>query len=217
MSRPTVSVIICVRNGEKYIRDALNSIEHQGHSNLEVVVIDGASGDGSVKAAQDHPLNPRVVAQEELGQGAALNEGFEITTGDLLAFLDCDDVWPRGRLAAMLATLGTDPGLDFVFGKTVNTDAHLKEIGAPIPARLLGAMLIKRTAALRVGKFRNDIAHGAIVDWNSRAAALDLKSCTIDHIVLLRRIHGNNLGIRERPQARVDLLRMLREHRTRQQ
>ena len=217
MGEPLVSVIVCVRNGEKYLRDALDSIERQGIADLEVIVIDGDSKDGSMRIARSHSLNPQVVAQEQLGQGAALNDGVGLARGSYLAFLDCDDVWPLGRLATMLAGCEAKPDADFVFGKTVNTDENLNAIQAPLPARLLGAMLIKRTSALTVGEFRNDVVHGAIVDWNSRAGALGLQSYAIDETVLLRRIHGDNLGIRDRPRANVDMFQVLRDHLDRQQ
>jgi glycosyltransferase involved in cell wall biosynthesis len=218
MREPLVSVVMCVRDGERYLREALDSIAGQRRNDLEVVVVDDGSKDDSAQIARDHPLKPEILSQQPLGASAALNYGIRVARGRYLAFLDCDDVWTIGRLDAMLAVFETDVTADLVIGKTVNTDERLNAINAPQPARLLGAMLVKRSSALRVGEFRTDIAHAAVVDWNSRATALRLRFQALNDIVLLRRIHGDNMGIRERGAARVDLLRVVRDHlnRTRQ-
>ena len=178
MREPLVSVVMCVRDGERYLREALDSIAGQRRNDLEVVVDDG-SKDDSAQIARDHPLKPEILSQQPLGASAALNYGIRVARGRYLAFLDCDDVWTIGRL---------------------------------------DAMLVKRSSALRVGEFRTDIAHAAVVDWNSRATALRLRFQALNDIVLLRRIHGDNMGIRERGAARADLLRVVRDHlnRTRQ-
>jgi glycosyltransferase involved in cell wall biosynthesis len=213
-----LSVIICVRDGERFLSESLDSIAYQEIGDLATIVVDDGSRDNSALIAKHHSLKPTVISQDPLGLGAALNTGIRTASGRLLAFLDCDDVWPEGRLSAMLQALEQDQGIDIVTGKAVNTDEDIHEIDSPLPARILGALLVKRAAALKVGEFRTDIAHAANVDWISRAAALGLHFHALNKIVLLRRIHGGNMGIRDRPRARTDLLRVLREHlkRTRQ-
>jgi len=218
MREPLVSVIMCLRDGERYLREALDSIADQRLEDLQVIVVDDGSKDASAQIATDHALPTEILSQRPLGVSVALNYGIGVARGRYLAFLDCDDVWPQGRLDAMLAAFENDATLDAVVGQTVNTDERLNQINSPQPARLLGAMLVKRSAALTVGEFRTDITHATIVDWNSRAADLGLRFHALDDIVLLRRIHGDNLGIRDRGRARLDLLRVVRDHlsRTRQ-
>ena len=107
MSRhPLVSVIVCVRNGEAFLDDALDSIAAQEFADLETIVIDDGSTDNSADRARQHSFSPLVVSQQPLGVGAAINHGIKLARGRYLAFLDCDDVWPKGRLAAMVQALG---------------------------------------------------------------------------------------------------------------
>jgi glycosyltransferase involved in cell wall biosynthesis len=212
MREPLVSVIMCVRDGATYLREALDSIAGHGCDDLEVIVVDDGSTDDSVRIAAAHPLKPAIVSQPPLGINVALNRGLQAARGRVLSFLDCDDIWPDGRLAALLAALERMPHLDFVYGLTINTDEQLNDAGQPTPARLLGAMLIRREAARRVGAFRTDIAHAAIIDWHGRASALGLQHTMTGDLVLRRRIHGGNMGIRDRPRARTDLLRVVRDH-----
>ena len=169
MSGPLVSVVIAVRNGEMYLGAALDSLGAQEIDGLEVIVVDDGSTDGSAAIAASHRLSPVVVSRSHRGQPASLNEGMRLASGEFLAFLDCDDVWPAGRLRPMLAQFERDPTLECVFGQVVNTGPDLRPIGQPGLARLHTAMLIRRDAARAIGDFRTDVAHGSTVDWISRA------------------------------------------------
>ena len=217
MSEFLVSVIICVRNGEKYLPEALDSVANQGIDDLQVIVVDDGSTDDLARIAESHTLAPQILSQEPLGFSIAFNRAMRAAQGRYLAFVDCDDVWPPGHLKVMLAALAKAEEADFVFGHVVNVDASLNHIDAPVPSRLSGAMLIKRISALKIGELRTDIAHGAFVDWCSRAAIMGLKFVVVDEIVLLRRIHGDNIGVRDRTRARSDLLRVVRDHLKRSQ
>lgn len=214
---PLVSVIVCVRNGEAFLDEALDSIAAQEFADLETIVIDDGSTDNSADRARQHSFAPLVVSQPALGVGAAINHGIKLARGRYLAFLDCDDVWPKGRLAAMVQAAERHVDIDYVFGSVVNTDEQLNPTHRPQPARLLGSLLIKRASAERIGEFRTDVTHAGIVDWISRAVVLGLRFVMLDQLVLCRRIHGTNLG-RDRPTASRDLLRVIRDHhrRTRQ-
>jgi glycosyltransferase involved in cell wall biosynthesis len=209
---PLISVIMCVRNGAAFLREALDSIADQVRDDLQVIVVNDGSKDESAQIAGDHSVAPQVISQAPLGVGSALNHGIAFARAPFLAFLDADDVWTHGRIDAMLAPFSETPDTEFVVGEVVNTDRHLNVISPPVAARLLGAMLIRRASALRVGAFRTDLVHGVAVDWNGRAAGLGLKYRTIDRIVLQRRIHDSNMGVLDRPTAKANLLRAVRDH-----
>jgi glycosyltransferase involved in cell wall biosynthesis len=218
MHQPSCSVILCVRDGERFLKEALDSVARQRIEDLEMIVVDDGSKDNSARIARCHPARPIVVSQDAFGINGALNQGIRTSSGRFLTFVDCDDIWPEGRLAAMLTAIEQDETIDIVFGKVINTDENLRELGPPALARIAGCLLVRREAALKIGEFRTDIAHAAIVDWMSRAVKLGLRGYALDEVVLLRRIHGGNMGIGDRPQARTDLLRVVRDHleRTRQ-
>src|SRR5882757_10890445 len=114
MGTPRVSVITCVRNGEAYLQEALDSIANQDMPDLESIIIDDGSTDGTVAIAAAHRLKPTIISQRPLGFGPALNNGMRSARGTYLSFLDCDDIWPPGRLAAMIAPLESDPSIDAV-------------------------------------------------------------------------------------------------------
>jgi len=101
-----VSVIIPVYDGELYLREALASVLAQTHRDLDVVVIDDGSRDGSAAVALstgDHRV--RVLQQPNAGVAAARNAGIAAARGGVLAFLDADDVWASHKLATQLPRL----------------------------------------------------------------------------------------------------------------
>jgi glycosyltransferase involved in cell wall biosynthesis len=206
---------MCVRNGQRYVAEALDSIGRQDVPGCEIVIVDDGSTDDSARIALAHALTPTVLRQAPLGPAVALNHGIANASGEFLTFLDSDDVWPTGRLAAMLEALSADPRSDAVCGKAVNTDENLRPVAQSLASRLHTALVIRREAFHRVGLFRTDVAHAFNIDWTSRAELTGLRFSMLDRVVLYRRIHGENMGIRDRVAARHDLLRIVRDHHAR--
>ena len=210
-----VSVIVCVRNGEAYLRAALDSIAAQKVGDLETVVVDDGSEDRTAEIARTHGIRPRVINRPPSGLPASLNIGLEAVGKDFVAFLDADDAWPRTRLSEMLGAFESNPGVQIVYGQMVNTNASLEPKHAPFATRQLSCSLLRRAVFARVGGFRTDVTHASNVDWMSRAAAMGIPMARLDSIVLLRRIHTDNMGVRDVARGRRDLLRVVREHHAR--
>ncbi len=208
----SVSVIIPVYNGEKYLAEAIRSVLAQEYSPVEVIVIDDGSTDGSAKIARSF-LPVRYCRQPNGGVGAAVNRGLALAGGDFLGFLDADDVWTGGRIERQMEALRNDPGVEAVFGLVEQFTSPDPGGGSPPPVIMpgchKGSMLIRREAFFRVGLFDPRWRYGDFVDWYARAQEAGLRIRMINHVVLRRRIHGDNMGIRER-QNRVSYARILK-------
>lgn len=104
----SVSVVIPAWNPGPYLAEAVESAVTQLPAPLEVLVVD----DGSTEPlnVQDHPLL-RVIRQDNTGPSAARNRGIREAHGDLIAFLDADDVWYPGKLAAQVGLMSPEVGL----------------------------------------------------------------------------------------------------------
>jgi glycosyltransferase involved in cell wall biosynthesis len=210
-----VSVIVCVRNGEAYLREALDSIASQNVSGMETIVVNDGSQDRTAEIARTHAIRPRVIDRPPSGLPVSLNAGLEAASQDLVAFLDADDVWPPTRLRDMLLAFESNPDAGIVYGQMMNTNASLEPKRAPFATRQLNCSLLRREVFARVGGFRVDVTHASNVDWISRAAALGIQMVRLESVVLLRRIHGDNMGVRDVVRGRQDLLRVVREHHAR--
>jgi len=100
-----VTVIIPAFNAEATIREALDSVSDQSHSELEVFAVDDGSSDGTADAIADRArLDPRIrlVRQANSGVAAARNAGLGQATGRYAAWLDADDLWHPDKIAAQL-------------------------------------------------------------------------------------------------------------------
>jgi glycosyltransferase involved in cell wall biosynthesis len=221
----TVSVIVPVRDGERYLEEALRSVLDQAHPELELLVVDDGSTDATPEVLRRMGDRVRAVRQPPRGVAAAINHGVSLAGGQFLAFLDADDLWTPCRLAAQLAALDRDAGLDFVLGHvghfhspelTAEERAGIFCPPAPMPGVARPAMLIRREAHLRVGEADPRWTFGEYIDWYARAVELGLRGLMLPDVVLMRRLHERN-STRRSPEARIDYVRIAREalHRRR--
>ena len=109
-----VSVIIPVHNVLPFLREALDSVIHQSYEDLEIIIIDDGSSDGSSVICDDYASNDkriRVIHQSNQGLSAARNVGLDLMTGDAVVFLDSDDKYDLefvSVMASMLACTQSD-------------------------------------------------------------------------------------------------------------
>jgi len=109
LATPLVSVIIPVYNGEAYIAQAVRSALDQEHAAKEIIVVNDGSTDGTLAVLRSFGDAIRIVDQVNGGPPQARNAGLHVARGDYLAFLDADDVWVQGKLAAQVAHMQTHP------------------------------------------------------------------------------------------------------------
>ena len=206
MTEDRISVILPVRDGELYIGAALDSILGQTRAPDEVIVVDDGSTDSTAERVAAYGEAVSMVRQEPRGIGAALNTGLDTAGGDLISFLDSDDVWSRHKLEIQCAALDRDPELDLVFGHVeqfvspeLSADERSK-LRAPEghqAAKMKGTLLARRRAVDRVGLFSTQWRIVDFVDWYARARELGLRERMLDDVVLHRRLHRSNIGRRE--------------------
>jgi len=214
---PLVSVIIPVCNGERYLSEAIESVLVQAYDQIEVIVVDDGSTDNTAAIVKGYG-SLRYCFQPHSGIGTALNLGIKKARGSYFAFLDADDLWTNKKLISQMEVFKHNPILDIVFGHVVHFFSHemdeearriLKFFNGSMPGYCKGSMIIKRKAFLSVGPFATTWKLGDFFDWYLRAMEKGLKSLILPEVVLRRRIHKDNQGIRERNHQR-DYVRILK-------
>jgi glycosyltransferase involved in cell wall biosynthesis len=199
-----LSVVILAHGHERLLPAAMHSVIAQGDPNLEVLVVEHEPSDAVEElAGSDLGVPVRALLSGGTTPGAARNAGIAKASGSLLAFLDADDLWPRGRLAAARSALEADPGLDAVFGRLrtfadrdggpIADPAEAIEVaGPPEVGRMIIAALFRREGLERVGKFDDRIVLGSEIEWVARAEDAGLRFGLLDEVVVLRRSHADN-------------------------
>ncbi len=104
-----VSIVVPVYNTEKYLKKCLDSVLAQDYENLEIILIDDGSTDGSVKIIDDYQKrDQRIVSihQKNGGQSRARNVGIKMATGKYLCFVDSDDEIDKSYVSEMITAMG---------------------------------------------------------------------------------------------------------------
>lgn len=114
-----VSVIMPSYNSAAYVREAISSVLDQTYKNWELIIVDDASTDNSIDVIRPYVENdPRIrlhVSEKNAGAAATRNKCTELATGDVIAFLDSDDLWLKEKLEKQVAVYQSDPSATFVF------------------------------------------------------------------------------------------------------
>lgn len=108
---PLVSVIIPVYNAEKFIGPAIQSVLNQTFSNYEIIVINDGSTDGTREVLKSFVGKIRYLSQKNKGPSAARNLGIQIARGDLICFLDADDLWVSDKLEVQVTFMENHPDI----------------------------------------------------------------------------------------------------------
>ncbi len=225
-----VSAIIPVYNGETFLAEALASVAAQSLTELEIIVVDDGSTDRTRDMAQAFG-DPRLryFRQANAGASVARNHGVEVCRGEMLAFLDADDLWTPDKLRLQMASLERGDG-DMIFGNVEEFASPAVTLPGASAVTLPGAsavtlpgasavtLLMRRTAFERVGRFNADLRIGEFIDWYARAIDIGMKPAMLPQVLTRRRLHAHNQGRHNRSRmveyARVMKLVLDRRRKT---
>lgn len=217
---PQVSVVIPAWNAQAWLGEAIDSVLAQrAEVELEIIVVNDGSTDGDYQRFARPPL-VRVVDIPNGGVARARNVGIELARAPLLAFLDADDVWCPGKLAAQLQVLRERPALGLVFGAyrrwgPERDGRHLPWREALPQARVsprvdprcdgwlygrlmqglllgTGGVVLRRELALRLGGFDRSLRSGEDHDFWLRCARRAPMAGLVDPVFLYR---SNSQGL----------------------
>ena len=142
-----VSVIVPTYNRANYLREALDSILNQSFAPYEVIVVDDGSSDNTPEVLRAYASNVRFTQQEHQGVSAARNRGLALAQGDVVAWLDADDVWETEFLSTIVPLLDERPELGGVYTGLIRIDAQgnvLPQVGVRVvPAEELYSALVE--------------------------------------------------------------------------
>jgi GT2 family glycosyltransferase len=199
--QPLVSVIIPVFNGAHFLHEAVASILAQDYPALEIIVVDDGSTDDIEAAVAALPIDVRFIRQFNAGPSVARNTGIHAASGEYIAFLDVDDLWPRGNLAGMVAHMEQAPGVDVLHGRaqlariTTEEPAGYRFIGDPNESfgSYVGAGLFRAAVFRTNGLFDPSMRFGEDADWFNRAREGGAVLERLEQITLIVRRHEANM------------------------
>ncbi|MBI2852131.1 MAG: glycosyltransferase family 2 protein [Chloroflexi bacterium] len=124
----TVSVIIPTYNRASMVKDAIESVLVQTHTDHEIIVVDDGSTDNTREIVASFSNKVRYVYQQNRGRSNARNHGLRLAQGKYIAFLDDDDMFLPTKLEKQVARLETEPNFGMVYSSAICTDERRNEI-----------------------------------------------------------------------------------------
>lgn len=170
---PKISVVTPSFNQAKFLEDCLLSVKEQSYPNVEHIVVDGASTDGSVEILREYAAKRgwshlRWISERDRGQSDALNKGFRMAAGDVIGWLNSDDFYLQGCFGEVAKAFLLHPKTDVLYGDYFWMDAN----GNPFQLR-------------REIAFSRFVLYHAHVNYISSSGALFLSRRVIDEGYLL--------------------------------
>ena len=153
MSSRVVTISISSHNYARFLNDAIDSALNQDHDHVQVIVVDDGSTDGSVEVARGYGDRILLVAQENAGQGSVFNVTMDHALGEVIMFLDADDVLEPGIASRVVEIFDTEPDVVKVQFRLAVLNAQGEPTGAVKPPR--DGLLGNGDLRLRVMQTRN--------------------------------------------------------------
>jgi glycosyltransferase involved in cell wall biosynthesis len=122
-----ISIITPSFNQGKFIEETIQSVFSQEYTNLEYIIIDGNSTDNSIDIIQKYSEQLSYwISEKDHGQAAAINKGFNIASGDIIGWLNSDDILLPGALDKISNAFISHPDIDVVYGDYFFIDENSK-------------------------------------------------------------------------------------------
>jgi glycosyltransferase involved in cell wall biosynthesis len=198
LMQPIVSVVTVCRNNAGVIADCLQSVAAQRYPDIEHIVVDGASTDGTQGIVEAQlGTRGRLISEPDHGIYDAMNKGWRLATGDYVAFLNADDRYATQDVVGRMMEVAAQTDVDVVFGdvrffrpeqKTRYVRRYRSGLFRPallrwglMPAH--PAMFVRRSLIEKLGGFRQDMKIAA--DFDLCVRAFHSEQCTWQHVPLV--------------------------------
>ena len=178
-TQPLISVVTPVLNGVSSLSNTLQSVLLQGYPNLEIIVIDGGSTDGTLDIINE--FSSKITYWEtglDVGITDAFNRGIQQASGELIAILNSDDIWEHNALQNVLEACTKHPDADIYYGQvqysdttTMNTYIRKPDIKRMKQRMYLfhPAMFVRRSAYDQIGLYSSEYKLAMDSEWVHRA------------------------------------------------
>lgn len=215
MPDPKISVIMPYYNSSAYVHQAIGSILRQAYEPLEILFVDDGSTDNIAASLEVYKPVLRYFHQENQGPSVARNLALQHATGEFIAFLDADDIWPEGKLALQAGYLLRHPEkrivtghIQYIWSGVEREHLYFRENNTLVHVHL-GAALVRREVFDEVGMFDPAIRFNEDLDWYFRLHEHGVALKVLEDITLIYRRHAESLTRNKNP-SDTRLLKVLK-------
>jgi glycosyltransferase involved in cell wall biosynthesis len=199
--QPLISVIVPVYNGSDFLSEAIDSIRQQMYGSIEIIVVDDGSTDSTPQIINGFASSIQSIRQNNAGPAAARNAGLRLARGEVIGFLDTDDLWPPDKLKIQMQCLMDNPHVEMVMGRiqVIELPGAIKRRHRfnieqePAVNVHLGGALFRRSIFGKVGAFDESLRYSEDIDFFMRVREYGIQVAVTDHVTLYYRLHQHNM------------------------
>lgn len=220
---PLVSIVTPTLNMARYLPEAAISVLTQDYPNIEYIVMDGGSSDGTAEILESFGNRLRYVIGQDNGAADAINRGFQLSRGSILGWLSADDRYCPGAIRRAVDALSAASEACAVYGEADWIDAAGKILG-PYPTRPPGpqnlaqdccicqpACFFRRSAFEALGGLDTSLKSAFDYDLWIRMAQKH-KFARVEATLAVSRMHSTNKTLGQRGTVFQESIRVLRKH-----
>jgi glycosyltransferase involved in cell wall biosynthesis len=219
--QPLVSIVTPSFNMAPYLRDAIESVLSQDYPNIEYLIMDGGSTDGTLEVLSEYRGRLRYISAADRGAADAINRGCDLTQGSIFAWLSADDTYLSGAVSAAVERLASSPDLAGVYGQGYWVDEQGKVIQqyptAPFSPELLQegcgicqpACFVRRSAFEQAGRLNPNLHVVFDYDlWIRMARSMRFE--VLPDFLATSRMYANNKTLSDRQRMFRECFEVLR-------
>ncbi|HAW21235.1 MAG TPA: hypothetical protein DCX14_13730 [Flavobacteriales bacterium] len=214
-----VSIVIPSYNQVDYIAETLDSIFNQTYplDEIEVIVVDACSDDGTLEVIRNHPLNLTLISEIDQGQSDGINKGLRIAAGHVVTWLNSDDYYFEDTIERIVSVFIENSGVEVVSGAGINVDVD-GELIAKHPAQAWSfnrmtertsvcqpATFFRKSALLKAG-YLNIRLHYAMDYELFLRFAKNCKVKVVDEVLAANRVHSLAKTQKFKLQSRIEVV-----------
>ena len=129
INQPLISVITPSYNQAEFLEENILSVKNQDYPNIEHIIIDGGSKDGSLEIIEKYANDLTWISEPDDGQSHAINKGFKMARGEIIGWINSDDYYLPGAVSRAIDVLAANPGVDLVYGYCAKVDENSNQTG----------------------------------------------------------------------------------------
>lgn len=217
-STPLVTIIIPAYNAAQFLPEAVNSIRQQSFQpSLEIILVDDGSTDETAALVPQLGADVRYIFQKNRGPAAARNRGIAAARGEIIGFLDADDLYPPDKFQIQVTRLLNDPSVDLVQGRIKYVQLEgADEIKFDLDAEdsvafiQIGGALFRKSVFDQIGLFDEEFRFSEDHDIFLRIREHKIPFTILRHVTLHYRLHKNNMT-KNRVPGEFQLLQVLKK------
>lgn len=222
MNLPLVSVVMPVKNGERFLQELIASILKQDYPSIEIIIVDGQSTDHTKQIAKSFKQVRYIYQDNNPGIPYAKNLGIEIADGEFIAFASHDDLWSPNKLSMQINYMLLHPKVQYTItrmkfflepGCSVRPGFNKELLNGNHIGKMPETLVARKSLFDLIGKFNTEFTYMEDIEWFNRADLNNIPMTVIEEVLLYKRIHDSNVSYDSSKIIRInqEILHLLKE------